>query len=187
MHQKLSEQDEHDAEAVLAGDINEMPKEQRAKFAAARRKNELDRAVEKARREERALAEQEFFERERVKTLAEEQLREIAKLDPSVSTLGDITRSETGEKFREYVGKGLNFVDAFKLANMERLQKKADSASKHEAFKLISSKDHLRPTVTRGQGALRVPPEEMEMYRQLNPNMSETEIMRHYNLYRHEK
>jgi len=183
----ISGEAEREAEAALAEELTGMPKEERARFAAARRKNELVQAVEKARKEERAKAEREYSERERIKELATEQMREISRLDPTVSTLGDVTKLETGKKFREYVGKGLNFVEAFKLANMERLQKTADNVSKHQAFKLISSKGHLQPTVTRGQGALRVPPEEMEMYRQLNPGMSESEIMRHYNLYKREK
>ena len=183
----ISEEAERDAESALAEELCEMPKEERAKFAAARRKNELEQAVESARREEREKAEREYAERERVKAIADEQIREISRLDPSVSTLGDVTKSETGKKFREYVGKGLNFVDAFKLANMERLQKTADNISKHQAFKLMSSKGHLQPTVAHGHGALRVPPEEMDMYRQLNPGMTESEIMRHYNLYKRKK
>lgn len=143
-------------------------------------KAEIEAAVEKARMEERAFAE----ESGRVNRMVESQMREINALNPSIRSIGDIMQMETAEEFREYVGRGLSFVEAYKLANFENIRAEDQMRSKRDAFNLMRSKGHLQPTVSRGAGAVNVPEEEMEMYKELNPGMSEAEILKHYNAYK---
>ena len=49
------------------------------------------------------------------------ELAEIRAMDPAITDVGSILNSEAGPKFREYVDKGLSFVDAYTLAAKDRL------------------------------------------------------------------
>lgn len=111
----------------------------------------------------------------------EQELAEIRKLDPTIQSLTDIIRMPTGQKFAELVQKnGLNYLDAFKLANLDSLQAQARNAAAAGAKLNRSSKEHLRKTDMRGQGAVEVPEDVKESYRLLNPGMSDTEIQNDY-------
>jgi len=105
------------------------------------------------------------------------QLAQIKAMDPAMTDLGAILQSDAGEKFQEYVRKGLDFVDAYTLAARDRLAKIGSNRSAAAA----GGKDHLSPTRSQGEGALSVPPDVMAMYRELDPDMSEKEIQAHYN------
>ena len=107
------------------------------------------------------------------------QLGEIRAMDPEMKDLGAILNSDAGPKFREYVGRGLNFVDAYTLAARDKLAARAAGA-KSTAAK-AAGKEHLGATSTRGQGAASVPSDVLALYRDLNPGMSDAEIQKHYN------
>ena len=111
----------------------------------------------------------------------EQEMEEIRKLDPNVKNLMDIIQSPTGRKFAELVQQhGLSYLDAFKLANMDRLTAQARNVAAAGAQMRTSSKDHLQRTDMRGQGAVEVPEDVMAGYRIMNPNMSDEEIRRDY-------
>ena len=93
----------------------------------------------------------------------------------------------TYPRFYELVKKGLDLVDAYKLANIDNLTQGMAQASRQAALNSARSKDHLSPTATRGAGAVTVPSDELALYRELNPGMSEAEIQKHYNRYLKEK
>lgn len=112
--------------------------------------------------------------------LVQEQLAQIKAMDPAMTDLKSILESEAGPKFREYVGKGLDFVDAYKLAAEGRL---AGIKSNRQGAR-TGGKDHLTPTKTAGSGDLDVPADEMAIFRELNPDMSEAEIRSFYNDYK---
>jgi hypothetical protein len=105
------------------------------------------------------------------------QLAQIRAMDPAMTDLGAILRSEAGEKFRGYVAKGLDFVDAYTLAAKDRL---AGLQSNRAAAK-AGSKAHLNATRQQGTGALSVPSDQMELFRALNPGASDADIQRYYN------
>lgn len=105
------------------------------------------------------------------------QLAQIRAMDPAMTDLGAILRSEAGEKFRGYVAKGLDFVDAYTLAAKDRL---AGLQSNRAAAK-AGSKAHLNATRQQGTGALSVPRDQMELFRALNPGASDADIQRYYN------
>jgi hypothetical protein len=105
------------------------------------------------------------------------QLAQIRAMDPAMTDLGAILRSEAGEKFRGYVAKGLDFVDAYTLAAKDRLA----SLQTNRAAAKAGSKAHLNATKQQGVGALSVPSDQMELFRALNPGASDADIQKYYN------
>lgn len=109
--------------------------------------------------------------------LVQEQLAQIKAMDPAMTDLKAILESDAGPKFREYVGKGLDFVDAYKLAAEKRL---AGIQTNRQGAR-TGGKDHLTSTSQRGGGDIDVPQETRDMYKMLMPEMSEAEIQKAYN------
>ena len=123
------------------------------------------------------------------RTVTQEQvdaeLEEIRQLDPEMTGLEAILASETGEAFRAAVARGASFIEAFKLANFDRLRQKAsaETAKRAEqaALNKARSKDHLQTARTSGSGSVAVPAEVKEMYHYLMPGKTDAEIQAHYN------
>lgn len=111
------------------------------------------------------------------------EIAEISRLDPTITSLQDLMKAENGRKVYEYVKTGLNLVDAYKLANMDKLTEKAAAAARAQRTSSEQSKQHLKSTTARGQGSADVPRAELEMYRSIMPGASEAEIRKHYNKY----
>lgn len=255
------EKDKSDADAGTAKkSTSEQSKEERAKYAAARRKAETDAAVFRARSEEREKSKKEmdgFFasaklknpfdnnkpisnmddfraykekfeaarlqkdfragkltqealekavnetpvmkkaaelveraekkEREALKARTDakisEELRQISSLDPSIKKAGDLLKMDSAGEFYELVKKGNSFIDAYRLANFDKLTKTARAAAQQQAINRTASKNHLTGTATRGAGAVTVPSDELALYRELNPGTADSEIQKHYNRY----
>ena len=115
----------------------------------------------------------------------EAELAEIEKLDPSVKSLRDILQMETGAAFQAAVNRGASFLDAFKLANFDRLQQagREESAKRAQQAAINSqrSKGHMTASAQKGSGAEAVPADTLAMYRMLMPGKSDDEIAAHYN------
>ena len=113
------------------------------------------------------------------------ELSEIRKLDPAMQSLEDILKSETSETFKAEVRRGASFLNAFKIANFDRLQAKGreDSARQAQQAALNGqrSKEHLQVSQQRGEGSVPVPADELALYRKLMPKVSDAEILAHYN------
>lgn len=109
----------------------------------------------------------------------EAQLRRIREMDPKIATVADILALDTADSFRSYVHRGLDFADAYLLANRERLLAEADERAGERRRR--AAKAHLQPTETRGEGSRNVPAAELRLYRELLPELSEAEIRRSYN------
>lgn len=105
------------------------------------------------------------------------ELAEIRAMDPAVTDVASILNSEAGPKFREYVNKGLNFVDAYTLAAKDRLS----GLQANRAAAKTGSKAHLNATKQQGVGALSVPRDQMDLFRALNPGVSDADIQKFYN------
>lgn len=111
----------------------------------------------------------------------DEQMKELAKLDTNIKSIDDLMAMESYPQFYELVKRGNNFVDAYKLANYDELIKKAAAAQKQKTLNSQSGKSHMTPAnVNQGKGLAAVPSEELELYRYLNPGMSDEEIARDY-------
>ena len=133
--------------------------------------------VRAAREAQRVAKEQE------AKAKIEGQLREINALDPSIKTTEDLLKMPTYDAFYRFVKEGNNFVNAFKLANFERLTSDEAAKARQAATNAARSKDHLSRTTTRGAGAVSVPENVKAEYLAFNPDATEAEILKHYNKY----
>ena len=112
------------------------------------------------------------------------EIAEISKLDPSVRNLGDILNSPTGKEFYANVQKGYSFLDAFRLANFERITASRAEAARQQAVMNSRGKDHMNGVNTnRSDGALSVPAADMAMFRTFNPNATQADIQAYYNKY----
>lgn len=113
------------------------------------------------------------------------QLEEISKLDPSIKTVEDLLNAPNAKEFYALVKQGNSLVQAFRLANFDRLVKESADAARQQAVSNTRGKDHLQATGnSRGAGAAPVPGDELAMYRLLNPHATEAQIQAHYNKYR---
>ena len=136
-----------------------------------RKAREAQEAAEKAQREAREAA---------AKVKIEQQLREIGALDPSIRSLEDLGKMPTYPRFYELVQRGNTFTDAFKLANFDALSQRAAAGARQAAVNAARGKEHLEQTRTRGKGAVSIPAEVREQYKFFNPDVSDDEILRHY-------
>lgn len=108
--------------------------------------------------------------------LIEQQMARIRAMDPAMKDLGTILRSEAGEKFQEYVRKGLDFVDAYTLAARDRLAGIAAARSDARS----GGKEHLTASGQRGSGMPDVPKDVMSKFHELNPRATDEEIRKYY-------
>lgn len=115
------------------------------------------------------------------KAKIDEQLQEIGKLDPDIHELNDLAKMENYPQFYELVQKGNSLLDAYKLANFDKLVQKNTAAAKQAAYNSTQSKQHMGRTKERGAGAISVPSDVKEMYRAFNPDATDAEIQAHYN------
>lgn len=109
------------------------------------------------------------------------QLARIREMDPEMEDLGAILRSEAGDRFRQYVDLGLDFVDAYTLAAREKLGELRDRRTAERTRAKAADRSHLSATSTRGYGGVSVPAGEMAIIRALLPDASDEEIRRYYN------
>lgn len=113
---------------------------------------------------------------------ARRQLETIARMDPEMTDLGAILRSEAGPGFRDYVARGLDFVDAYTLAARDRLARLRDARTLEAARVRAAGKEHLSATRSRGgEGDLPVPADELELFRALLPDTPDAEFRKYWN------
>ena len=150
-----------------------------AENQAVKRAQKLIRQQEEASKEAEASA---------AKARVDAELLEIQKLDPEIRSVEDLLHMPTAKEFYALVQKGNSFLDAFRLANYERLTARVAEAAKQQAQNLSRSKDHLTATTgQRGGGAISVPPDELRLFREINPGASEADIQTYYNQYKGQK
>lgn len=113
----------------------------------------------------------------------EAQLLEIAKMDPSVKTLADLAKTENYQKVYDMVTRGYDLLDAYKLANFDRVQKATADSTRQAAMNSAAGKSHMSKTTMRGVGAVSVPTDIAEAYRVFDPDITDAEIQKHYTRY----
>ena len=119
--------------------------------------------------------------RARAEMKVEAQMAEIRKLNPNIQTVRDLAGMETYPKLYEMVQRGYDLADAYRLANFTELSKREAGAARQSAINAVKSKNHLAPVAERsGTAEIVVPEETRQLYRQLNPGVSDDEIKRHY-------
>lgn len=112
------------------------------------------------------------------------QLAEIAKLNPEIKGLADILQMPTAEAFRANVEKGMDFLDAYRLANMDAIAEGKAQRARQAAQTNERGKEHLVSTGNaRGGGSASVPPDQLRLYRMMNPRATDAQIQAHFNKY----
>ena len=238
--QQTGEQAQEVAEPAQTSQPEAMSLQERRQNAAARRKREMEAAVEQAREEEREKfrqREKDFFARAGLKDpkgekslesfddfeqwyegqkheeleqdlragkltpenlqqalqslpvmqqaqfqkQVDEELQQIHRMEPSVKGIEDILQMDTAEAFTRYVReKGLSYLEAFKLANADRLSQRRVEQEKQRTLQAVASKRHLAPTGGAAADTVRVPQEVADLFRAMNPGMSAQDIQREY-------
>lgn len=115
------------------------------------------------------------------------QIEEINKLDPSLNLQSpkDFTKMENYGEFYQFVKRGLNFLDAYKLLNFDRLvngkaQQQAEAA-KQQALNNARGKDHLQGTKSQGKGSTaNIPADELKVFRAIMPRATDKEIQEYW-------
>ena len=107
---------------------------------------------------------------------------EIGKLDDRIKSFEDLPKMDNYEMFDDMVrNRGYRMVDAYKLANMDRLQAKRAAAASQETRNSINSRKHLTQTTGgAGETPVVVPADVKAMYKQFNPYASDAEIAAHW-------
>ena len=110
------------------------------------------------------------------------QVEEIGKLDDRIKGPEDLHKMDNFALFDDLVrNQRYRPIDAYRLANFERLAEKRAAAARQETRNSINSRKHLQPTG--GTGAdpdVIVPPDVMAMYRTINPGATDAEIRKHW-------
>ena len=110
-----------------------------------------------------------------------DELAEIHRLNPAVNSLDDILAMQTAGEFTRLVrDKGMSFLEAFKLANLDDIIEGQAAAAAEGAARQRHGKDHLRSINAGGQVPVDVPPDVIANYRMFQPDMSLEEIQRDY-------
>lgn len=130
-----------------------------------------------------AEAEKAAAQQQRVQQQVAADIAEIAKLDPTITDLETLLRSENGQQVYELTKKGVDLVTAYKVANVDKLTQRAASAARAQKANSEQSRQHLKPTTTRGQGGVEVPGDIAKLYREMNPGMSDADIRKSYGAY----
>lgn len=107
------------------------------------------------------------------------QLAEIRKIDPSIKSIDDVIRMETGPKFAEYVRRGVSPVEAFKLANHEAIVQKARSAGAQAQRNAAAGKAHMKPAAAGGKAGVEITDAIRANYRRFIPNITDEQIARY--------
>lgn len=120
-------------------------------------------------------------QRERGQIQLNEQIKEISKLDPEIKTLEDIMKLPNRDKIDELViNNGYSLVDAYKVVNFDKLIENKATVVKQQTINSVKGKSHLTPAAGTGGDDVQVPRDVYQMYKDLNPNVTDEEIRKHY-------
>lgn len=132
-------------------------------------------AIQQMRRQQEQEQEREF------KAVVDKEMEQIREMAPEVKDLNDILAMDTGKEFQRLVREnGLSFLQAFRLANGEKLKKAAAAKAARTVYSQQAGKAHLHASGTRGQGGVQVPQDVAYWYRQFQPEMTDEEIRKDY-------
>lgn len=143
----------------------------------------LPEVQEANRTRQQAQAAQQEAENQQARAALEEELGKITAQDPAIRSIEDLIEQENYEQIYTMVKHGYKLSDAYKLANFDAIAKKTAAAAAQKTRNNASGKNHMSQTMTRGEGAVEVPPEIRQEYLALNPRASDDEIRKHYAKY----
>ena len=113
-----------------------------------------------------------------------EQIKKLSEIDPSIKSFDDLPKMENFKTFDALVrNNGLNFVDAYRLANFEKLSQKDAAATKQAAINAAKGKSHMVPTagLTVNDGLEEIPVADLAKWKAFFPEASAKELKEKYN------
>lgn len=125
----------------------------------------------------------EQVEKEKASQELQANIKEIAKIDSSIKTLEDVAGLENFEYIVKLVEKGNSLVEAYKLANFDKLVSKKQSAAEQAAINQAKSKSHLQKTggVADTSTLVDIPEDELKELKGFFPELSATQLKQKYN------
>ena len=122
-------------------------------------------------------------DRNRAAAKLAEEIKQISKLNPAIKSVEDITKSENYPEIYERVKRGYTLYDAYLSVNHAKMSDRSAASARQKALNDMSSKEHLTASSQRGKGAVSVPKDVADAYREFNPKATDAEIIKHYNRY----
>ena len=114
-----------------------------------------------------------------------EDIKEIMRIDPSINGIEDIAKlPNIGQILNLTREKGLNFSEAFKLANMDSLINNKAVSAKQAAINNIKGTQHLNATNninSASDSSVDIPSSELTNWQDAYPNLSMAELKKKYN------
>lgn len=127
----------------------------------------------KEARQQLAQARQQEFKRR-----VDEEIRSISALNPAIKSIEDLVQEEQYDAVKSYVDQGHNLYDAYRLAHFDDLTQRK---GRQQAINR-QGKAHMTSTQSRGgEGPVNVPADELSMFHQLCPGISDEKIGQFYN------
>ncbi len=111
-------------------------------------------------------------------------LKAVGQIDPSIKSAEDIEKLPSYPAILEYVNKGLNLVDAYKLANFSALSEKQANAVRQASINQANSKSHMTPTsgiAVAETDLAPIPEKVLNMWKSAYPGLSISELTKKYN------
>lgn len=121
---------------------------------------------------------------ERSEATAMEPIRAI---DPGFASFAALAAMPEAEAFNRLVLKGNSLADAFRLARYDALAARRAAESAKDALSRAYNRAHLSATSPAGTRMDMVPPDTMEMYRQICPGLPDEAYRAHYRRAKREK
>lgn len=128
----------------------------------------------------KAEQEQQAARQQKARDELENQVKVISKLDPAITDLNSLIKSEGYPKVYKKVQQGYSLEDAYKLVHFDRLSQRNVAAARQQTMNSARGKGHMTQTGSRGTGAPSVPADVMQQYKVFMPDASEEEIRQHY-------
>lgn len=123
---------------------------------------------------------------QRSRMVAEEQVREITRMDSAIASVDDLMAMPEYDRFYALVQKGVSLVEAYKLTRYDQLMERTAQAAARQAMQSVASRQHL--TAMAGQPGsgefLAVPAEVADGFRRAMPGITDGEIRRRYSKYK---
>ena len=129
---------------------------------------------------------QEFMtkvQQEKAEQELQSDIKEISKFDSTIKSKDDLVKLENFEDIVKLVEKGNSLVEAYKLANFDKLVSKKQSAAEQAAINQAKSKSHLQKTggVADTSNLLEIPERDMAEWKKIYPNLSASQLKEKYN------
>ena len=112
-------------------------------------------------------------------------LAEIAKIDPNIKSLADLSATENFQAILQMVNQNhLSVLDAYKIANFDSITSRRADAAKQAAINSAKSKDHLETTNTvaaKDKQNIPIPADQISRWRDSYPGLTDAELTAKYN------